>query len=130
MSTTNSYVFCVPTDKYFLCVGVYCVSCFRRLMVKPVFLQVITSCNLYFIMASVNLSSNVTRSWLLGYKFLVLSCSEFMISYILFNVGCLVKVSLKLCFGDFDHGSNFLIPRVVRMIFHRRFHQIFVFYMG
>ena len=23
-----------------------------------------------------------------------------MVSYILFNVGCLVKVSLKLCFGD------------------------------
>jgi len=51
-------------------------------------------------MASVNFSSNVTRSWLLGYKFLVLSCSEFMVSYILFNVGCLVNVSLKLRFGD------------------------------
>jgi len=38
--------FCVPTDKSFLYVGVYRVSCFRRLMVKPVFLQVITSCNL------------------------------------------------------------------------------------
>jgi len=51
-------------------------------------------------MASVNLSSNVMRSWLLGYKFLVLSCSDFMVSYILFNVECLVKVTLKLCFGD------------------------------
>jgi len=51
-------------------------------------------------MASVNLSSNITRSWLLGYKFLVLSCFEFMVSYILFTVGCLVKVSLKLCFGN------------------------------
>ena len=38
--------FCVPTDKSFLYVGVYRVSCLRRLMVKPVFLQVITSCNL------------------------------------------------------------------------------------
>ena len=37
---------------------------------------------------------------MLGYKFLVLSCFEFMVSYLLFNVGCLVKVSLKLCFGN------------------------------
>ena len=43
---------------------------------------------------------SVTRSRFLVYKLLVLSCSEFMVSYILFNVGCLVKVSLKLCFGD------------------------------
>ena len=64
-------LFCVPTHKSFLYVGVCCVSCFRRLMVKPVFLQVITSCNLQFMIASVILSSNVTRSWLLGYKFLV-----------------------------------------------------------
>jgi len=38
--------FCVPTDKSFLYMGVYRVSCLRRHMVKPVFLQVITSCNL------------------------------------------------------------------------------------
>jgi len=69
-------------------------------MVKRVLLQVITSCKLWFISASVILSFDVTRSLLLGYKFLVLSCSEFVVSYILFNVGCLVKVSLKLCFAD------------------------------
>jgi len=38
--------FCVPTDKYFLYMGVYHVSCLRRLLVKLVFLQVITSCNI------------------------------------------------------------------------------------
>ena len=92
--------FCVPTDKSFLYVVVYHVSCFRRLMVKPVFLQVITSCNLQFIIASVIPSFSVTRSRFLVYKLLVLSCSEFMASCVLFNVGCLVEVSLKLCFGD------------------------------
>jgi len=46
MSTTLSYRFYVPTDKSILNVGVYRISCLRRLMVKPVFLQVITSCNL------------------------------------------------------------------------------------
>jgi len=65
-------------------------------------------------MASVNLSSNVTRSWLLGYKFLVLSYSEFMVSYILFSAGCLVKVSLKLCFGDKVPTTLFFKRRILQ----------------
>jgi len=36
----------LPTNLFLILVAC-CVSCFRRLMVKPVFLQIITSCNWY-----------------------------------------------------------------------------------